>query len=121
MNIQNFLQSISSVSIDLKAVAAVEKAYAAQFPEDVQKIISCAGKGGFFEGDNFCRQLPLEDIVSAQKDLNVNFATLGILPLFDKGDNDYVVFNIRKKKWEMFNIVDEISFMTGESLEKLLK
>lgn len=120
MTIQEFVQQLPSVSLRNDKITTIENIYSQNFPDIIKQIISCAGDGGFFDDENFCRQLSFDDIIHAQKDLNVNFVAYEIIPLFDKMDNDYVVFNFKKGEWAMFNIVDESFFMDGMGLEKLL-
>lgn len=73
----------------------------------------------FSEGE-FQRKLSPADIASASRDYNIDFESRGLIPLYDKGDNDFVVYNTKTKQLEMFNIADELPFMSGRSLNELI-
>jgi hypothetical protein len=72
------------------------------------------------DGTHFQRRLGHKDILSAEKDMNVPFSKLGLLPVFDKGDNNFVVYDFRNKKWKMFNIADGTQFNEGKPLGQML-
>jgi hypothetical protein len=93
------------------SVEAIQKAYGAS---ELPKEIAGDPKGGFAQGASFLRRLSHKDILSAQEDLGVQFSKLGLIPLFDKGDNDYVVYDFRNKRWKLFNIADNTAFNEGK-------
>ena len=87
-------------------------------PELIQRIVSNNDSPLFFEGN--VRILSLTEILHASSDLHVDFISQGILPLADRGDNDFVVYLFREKKWSLFNITDELLFKQRGHLEELL-
>jgi hypothetical protein len=122
MTIQEFNNTLPSLKSDDALAEKIKAAYnAPNLPSAILNIATTAGRGAFLEGGLFCRRLSFNDILAAEHDMGVKFATLGILPLFDKGDNNFVVFDFHKNVWMLFNIVDETKFRTGKTLVELLK
>ena len=80
-------------------------------------IISVCDKTLFIDGT---RLLTYNEILGAEEDLGVNFIQLHLLPLFDCGENDFIVYNISKNRWSLFNIIDECVFKETKTLEELL-
>ncbi len=119
MTKKEYLVQVTEREIEQEKVSEVEKLYKAKLPDTVQKIVSYAGKSIFF--DDGVRTLSYDEIVDAEKDLHVNFSENGIIPLFDNGENDFIVYHLHDQVWSMFNIIDESIFMKRTSLEMLLK
>ncbi len=95
----------------------MEKRYEANIPEEVTELYSLTS-GGFVEisdGDNW-RILSPEDISDASDDLGVDFIGLKKLPLIDCKDNDFICYDFKEARYEMFNIIDEIGFMEKDGL-----
>ena len=86
-------------------------------PEDIRSDYESIPS---FTASEFQRKLSPKDISGAADDLKVDFASRGLIPLYDKGDNDFVVYNTKTKQLEMFNIADELSFMQGSPMSKLI-
>ena len=119
MNIKNFVTTLDNIPKKADAVEKITESYSTKMlPGDVEKLLSASRSGIFF--DEGCRLLSLEDIVSASGDLNVDFLSACIIPLIDTGDNNYIVYNHKFNNWSIFNIVDESSFCTKNSLIEIL-
>jgi len=58
--------------------------------------------------DNNARLLSLEEILDCNEDLQVDFSSVGLVPIFDIYDNDYICYQTKNGKWCVFNIVDSI-------------
>lgn len=110
MDRKDFLESLAKVVVDNELVSNIQKVYGVVFPEEVQQLVSFDRHGAFVDGDKFCRLLAFDEIVNAKEELHVDFVQHAIVPLFDIGDNNFVVFNFRKGCWNKFNIVDEIIY-----------
>lgn len=84
---------------------------------DAQKLV-CAVQLEpiFFDDDNFYRLLSLQEILDAETDMNVSFKKIGVLPLVDCGDNDYLSYDFRDYTWCKFNIVEEFKYSSKKSL-----
>ena len=121
MKIEEYLEKLKFVPCDEASIIRVEKRFSTTLPDDVKRVLALAQTGEFLEGKSFCRKLSLDDIFDANAELNLDFVQKRIIPFFEKGDNDYIVFNLKKGRWELFNIVDEISFKARKDLEPLLQ
>lgn len=119
MKINDFILTLSNISVDNKIVYAIQKKYISKdIPRIVQQLLTVAQDGTFF--DEGCRLLSYDEIFSASQELNINFSKHGIIPFFDITDNDYIVYNFKKGKWELFNIVEEISFRHAKQLNDII-
>ncbi len=120
MYINQFLENLANVKINSAQQQILEKAYQVQFEEIILKIVALSKDGIFFEDDNFCRLLSLVEILHASEFLHVDFCNHKMLPLFDKGENDFIVYNYDTKKWCFFNIVDQSTWGVKNSLEEIM-
>ena len=105
------------IKLNAKRISVVEETYEGKFADIVNKIISTCDKTLFIDST---RLLTYNEILNAEEDLGVNFIQLQLLPLFDCGDNDFIVYHISKKCWSLFNIIDECVFKETNTLEELL-
>ena len=118
MTNNEYLKMVQQSELDEDKVRKITDIYSDKLPEIVKKIISCSESGGFL--DDELRILSYAEVVNAENDLHVPFKELGIVPLFDSGDNDFIVFDYTNNIWAKFNIVDKILFKKRHSLEELL-
>ncbi len=118
MTVKEYLEQLSAFEINRKKVSKIEKAYTAELPELVQKMISNCEKPVFL-GEY--RVLSFAEIFDAEDDLGIAFADKGIIPLVDCGDNDFIVYNFQTAKWSLFNIVDECAFKVKATIQELMK
>ena len=114
----DLIKSISDTSIISEKVAKIQDNYEDVFPEFIQKLLSFVDDVVFL--DNSYRLLSYDEILNAEKELGVEFSKLGILPLIDCGDNDFISYGTKDGNWFLFNIVDEVRFDEKESLSELL-
>lgn len=110
-SISDFFKSLDNVKVDTKVVRDVEKAYDCWIPSEVARII-CKAKKGEFVGNN-SRILSLNEILNAEKDLGVKFASKGLVPIADTGNNDFIVYDSKKNNFSKFNITDQVQFKKG--------
>lgn len=118
MSKTEFIKSINEASIDDSKVKKIEDLYSDSLPEVVKKIISCNDSSLFL--DDEIRILSLTEIINAEKDLHVDFPGVGIVPIADCGDNDFIVYDYKNSAWAKFNIVDKTIFKKRATLEELL-
>lgn len=114
-----YLQRIEACTINEQAVGRVEAVYAATLPDIVKKMISCSMESIFF--DDGTRTMSLSEIIDAESDLHVSFKEMGLVPLVDCLDNNFIVYMFKKNQWSKFNIVDETLYSNKNSLNELLK
>lgn len=110
MKLKDTLSKIAEVKIDADFTAQVEDMYKTAFPDEVKRILSLSNDTVSYDDFSLLRGLSHAEITYASADMTVDFIGKGILPLFDVGDNDYIVYDILEKAWCKFNIVDEVKF-----------
>lgn len=110
MKITEYLAEIASVATDAEISAKLNAYYAAEVPSIVLKIISGKRNGEFFDSDDTCRLLSLDEILNAETELKANFRGLGLIPLLDCGDNNFVCYCLSERNWVKFNVIDSSVF-----------
>ena len=90
MNYKDFLATIRYNAENANKVKQIEQLYSAIIPDAVACIISNLDKTVFLDSESFVRLLDYQEVLDAEADLNVEFVSKGIIPLFDLGDNDYL-------------------------------
>lgn len=118
MKLKDTLAKLEEVKIDADFTAQIEAMYKADLPDEVKRILSLSNEAVFYEDFSLLRGLSHAEIIDASVDMAVDFIAKGILPLFDVGDNDYIVYDILEKVWCKFNIVDEVKFSTSHSISE---
>lgn len=119
MEKKDYLSKVGEAKIDPKKVEKVNKLYGGAMPDIIQRIVSYGQESVFF--DDGVRILSYEEIIDAEKDLHIEFARKGIIPIADCGENDFIVYHFKDNIWSKFNIVDESVFKKKKSIEELLK
>ncbi len=119
MNADNFINIIDSISINPEATASIEATYGVDLPDSIKRILSFDLDGHFF-GNNK-RLLSLDEIITADEELHVGFKSMKIIPLFDTGDNDFIVYSCEENTWVLYNIVDKCAFYQSTELKELLQ
>lgn len=120
MKINEFILRLANISVDNEIVYTIQKKYSSKdVPDMVKQLLSAANDGVFF--DEECRLLSYEEILFAAQNLNIDFAKHGIIPFFDIADNDYIVYNFKKKNWELFNIIEEEAFKSEKQINDIIK
>jgi len=120
MKLKETLSKLTEVKIDAAFVAQLETMYSTTFPDEVKRIVSISDDTVSYDDFSLLRGLSHVEISDASEDMAVDFIGKGILPLFDVGDNDYIVYDISEKTWYKFNIVDEVKFSKTSSLSEYL-
>ena len=115
---KEYLRSLVNVKKDKKKAKKISDIYTNNLPDIIMKIVSNGEKTIFL--DNGIRALSYDEIVDAERDLHVEFGNNGMIPLFDCGENDFIVYHFSNDKWSKFNIVDKVVFKTREKLEDLV-
>jgi len=121
MNIHDFIREIEGQSVNVQFADKLEEIYGTQIIEYVKKLFSVSSGGVFFESADILRLLSHKEILDATKELNVDFIGLQIIPIFDTGDNDYIVFDIENNSWCKFNIVDSVKYKHRSSLNDFFR
>jgi hypothetical protein len=120
MTTKEFQEILDRVEVDKENISKLEMTYKKTFTEQLQKIVSVEKEGIFFDNKDNWRLLSFDEILKATDELHVDFVTLGLLPIMDCGENDFIVFHFEDCKWSKFNIVDETVFKVKANLSELL-
>ena len=115
MKNHDFLKYVQNINIDVDCVSEIEVKYGVSIPEYIGRIITCTKTPVFI--DKNWRLMSFSELLFAQEQLHVDFNSKKILPLFDLGDNDFIVFHFNDNFWSIFNIVDQCSFKKRARLE----
>lgn len=118
MTKKEYLSALDAVQVEKDKVEQLERQYGFSFPEIVKKVISSAVETIFFDDEG--RILSFDEMVDAEADLHVSFSKLGLFPLADTGDNDFIVYHAADGSYSLFNIVDECAFRKRDSLDAIL-
>lgn len=118
MDIIDFLNTLGQDSRDEHSAEKIEQVYGVRLEDDIKRVLSKKPAGVFFESDDILRLLSCEEIIDASHDMNVDFVGLKLIPIMDTGDNDYIVYDIEKRSWCKFNIVDNTKFKQRKSLKE---
>ena len=86
----DLIKAISESSINEEKVRKIQEKYSDSFPDFICKMISYLDDVVFL--DNNYRLLSYDEILNAEKELDVDFGALGILPVIDCGDNDFISY-----------------------------
>lgn len=120
MDTSQLMDIWETYEVNESVVHSVEKNYHVVLPENVKKMLSLTTHPFFWQGKQFCRLLSLSEILHASQDLHVDFIGMGSIPFFDKGENDFIIYRVSQNSWEMFNIVDQVSWHSSSDLRSLL-
>ena len=111
-----YLTGLSRIERDAGKIAAIEKIYGKIKSDIVVKIISGATETVFFANGSALRVLSFAEMEDAGED----FSGRHLLPLFDCGDNDFIVYNVLTDDWSKFNVTERIIFKRKRSLIELI-
>ena len=120
MKLSDKLKTLAEVAINANIAYKVETAYICIIPDYVKKIISIDDNSVFYDDRGFLRKLSTSEILNATEQLHIDFIGISLLPIFDIGDNDFIVYDLKERCWYLFNIVDEIKFKKAANLTKYL-
>jgi len=119
MDIREYLDDIEKRPVNEENVMAIESRYGFPLPILVKHIVS--EEDVFISNVEEIRIMPFEEILYAEEELHTDFEGEGVIPVADCYDNDFIVYNGRKKNWSVYNIVDQdVFFMESRSLPELL-
>lgn len=108
MTRKEYLASIEKCNINVAKVEKIKKVYKNELPGIVKQMISFYEESVFF--DDEWRTLSFSEIVEAEQDLHVDFVKLGMIPVVDCGENDFIVYHFGDGIWSKFNIIEECVF-----------
>lgn len=119
MKIKDFINSKSPLKNE--NIELIKKLYNLKdLSEEILSFISALDQTIFFD-DEEVRLLSLQEIVDADIDLGTEFIVEKLLPLFDLGDNDFIVYDFNNKNWCKYNIAENFKFSCKNNINDILK
>jgi len=118
MKLRDALAELDRVEIDNSIISEIEALYKTKLTTEVKKVISLNKDGVSYDDKSVFNGLSADAILNAYNDLYVDFVGLQLLPLFDIGDNDYIVFNIKKRCYAIYDISDDDEYSEEYDLLK---
>jgi hypothetical protein len=96
---------------DLGELKALQQAFGRSLPADLIELFEITNSG-FFEMDQYdCwRLLSPGEILSAKKELQVDFLRIKKIPVIDCKENNFICWDLEGQEYQFFNIVDQMSF-----------
>ena len=119
MNVREFISGVNNVSLNLEIEAKVKNVYGASVPDCILKMLSARPEGEFFDSDDVCRIMSVDEILNASKELGVDFGAAEKIPVFDVGDNCFVCYDLKVNVWLKYNIDDMTSYGRKASLNEM--
>ncbi len=108
---------ITELSMFDPVTTEFEKMYAVLLPMEVKMLLKDY-EGQFMqmgEGEHY-RILDKEEILDTEQHLGLDCVKMGVIPLIDCKDNNFLVYNAEKNLFEMINIVDGMPFNSYSTL-----
>jgi len=121
VNLKEALKELDKVEIDNSLISEVENLYEVELSDELKKIISLNKEGAFYNDMEFLQGLSSDDILDESDELIAECTELDLLPLFDIGENIYIVYNLQKNCWSKFNSSEEDLFEETQNLLDYLK
>lgn len=118
MNKIEYLKNVEKCPINKKRINSMMKKYNAEFSDILAHIISYADSTDFIDEER--RALSFEEIADAGNQVGVDFVSLGMIPVIDAYDNDYIVYIFEEDVWAKFNVFDQVAFKKRATLQELL-
>jgi len=116
MKLRDALVKLNNVEIDKASVGKVETLYKTKFSTELQKVISLNKDGVSYDDKSVFTGLSADAIVNAYNNLYIDFVSLNLVPLFDIGDSEYIVYNIKKRCYALYDISDDDEYREASDL-----
>lgn len=97
-----------------------ERKYGEKFSGEVARLLDLGGTA-FFDGPPRMRFMGLVEIVSADRQLGVDFAARRLIPLLDCYDNDFICYHLDNGTFCLFHLIDESIVSEAKTLTDLLR
>ena len=120
-SLKEALKELDKVQVDDSLISEVENLYEVDLSDELKKIISLNKEGVFYSDLASLEGLSADNILDESDDLASECTELDLLPLFDIGDNTYIVYNLNKKCWSKFNLGEGSLFEEAQNLLEYLK
>jgi len=118
MRLRDAIAQLDRVEIDKAGTSEIEALYKTKLSGEVKKIISLNKDGVSYDDKSVFNGLSVKAILNAYNDLYVDFVDLQLLPLFDIGDSEYIVYNLKKRCYAIYDISDDDEYSEESDLLK---
>jgi len=118
MKLRDALVKLDNVEIDKAVTSEIETLYKAKFPIELQKVISLNKDGVSYDEKSVFNGLSSNAILKAYDDLYIDFVGLNLVPLFEIGDNEYIVYDLKKKCYALYDISEDDEYSEERDLLK---
>lgn len=109
MKLKDLVLNAHNIPINEEFVSKVESVYSCELPEMIKHILSIDPSAAYDDRNDLFK-LANDMILEASEDMDSDFISHRLLPIFDLFDNDYICYDITNDQWCMFNIVDDLTF-----------
>jgi len=118
MRLRDALAGLSNVEIDKESINEIEALYKTKLSTEVKKVISLNKDGVAYDDKSIFNGLSTQAIINAYNDLYVDFVGLQLLPLFEIGDSEYIVYNLKRRCYAIYDISDDNEYSEESDLLK---
>ena len=118
MKLRDALAKLDKVEIDKEIIGEIETLYKTTFSNELKKVISLNKDGVSYDDKTVFNGLSANAILNAYNDLYIDFVGLNLVPLFDIGDNEYIVYNLKKRRYALYDISDDDEYSEESDLLK---
>jgi hypothetical protein len=107
MKLRDALADLDNVEVDRAIISEIETLYKTKFSKELQKVISLNIDGVSYDDKSVFNGLSAKAILNAYNDLYIDFVSLNLVPLFDIGDSEYIVYDLKKKRYALYDISED--------------
>jgi len=118
MRLRDALARLDKVEIDKDSITEIENLYKTKLSGELKKVISLNKDGVSYDDKSVFNGLSAKAIQNAYNDLYVDFVELQLLPLFNIGDNEYIVYDLKKRCYAIYDISDDDEYSEESDLLK---
>jgi len=118
MKLRDALARLNNVEIDKTVIGEIETLYKTTLSNELKKVISLNKAGVSYDDKSVFNGLSSNAIINAYNDLYIDFVGLNLLPLFDIGDNEYIVYDLKKRCYALYDISDDDEYSEESDLLK---
>ena len=111
MTVSEYISALTNVKISDADGHDLKKKYGRDIPKIILQIASYDEKAVF---------LSYKEILNFKKDMKLDGSSSNMVPIADKGENDFVVYDMKSKKWMIFNVNDSTVFRKAGTFVTLL-
>jgi len=116
MKLRDALAKLNNVKVDKEIIGQIEALYKTKFSGELEKVITLNKDGVSYDDKSIFNGLSANAILNAYNDLYIDFVSLNLVPLFEIGDNEYIVYNLKKRCYALYDISDDDEYSEESNL-----